>query len=84
MDRSTRADQGNEMTTEQMLYRASQAKQLEQRLQHQATHDSLTDWYKHFRTKGQIERTLESLGAVAIWCGYGGNGVEARCGRPPF
>lgn len=46
------------------------------------THDSLTDWYKHFRTKGQIVRTLESLGAEAIWCEYGGNGVEARCRRP--
>jgi 2-polyprenyl-3-methyl-5-hydroxy-6-metoxy-1,4-benzoquinol methylase len=46
------------------------------------THDSLTDWYKHFRTKGQIRRFLESLGAVGIWCEYGGNGVEARCRRP--
>jgi len=47
------------------------------------THDSLTDWYKHFRTKGQIRRVLESLGAIEIWCKYGGNGVEARCHRPP-
>lgn len=47
------------------------------------THDSLTDWYKHFRTKGQIRRFLESLGAVDIWCEYGGNGVEARCRRAP-
>ena len=47
------------------------------------THDSLTDWYKHFRTKGQIRRVLESLGAIEIWCKYGGNGVEARCRRPP-
>jgi len=46
------------------------------------THDSLTDWYKHFRTKGQIRRTLEKSGAVDIWCEYGGNGVEARCRRP--
>lgn len=46
------------------------------------THDSLTAWYKHFRTKGQIRRCLEGLGAVAIRCEYGGNGVEARCCRP--
>jgi SAM-dependent methyltransferase len=46
------------------------------------THDSLTDWYKHFRTKGQIRRTLEHLGGEAIWSEYGGNGVEARCRRP--
>jgi len=46
------------------------------------THDALTDWYKHFRTKGQITRTLQRLGATTIWCEYGGNGVEARCQRP--
>ena len=46
------------------------------------THDALTDWYKHFRTKGQIRRLLESLDAADIWCEYGGNGVEARCRRP--
>jgi SAM-dependent methyltransferase len=46
------------------------------------THDSLTDRYKHFRTKGQILRRLAGLGAEAIWGEYGGNGVEARCRRP--
>lgn len=46
------------------------------------THDSLTDWYKHRRSCGQIERALRSLGATAIACGPGGNGVEARCRRP--
>ncbi len=46
------------------------------------THDSLTDWYKHFRTRGQIRTTLERLGAREIWCEYGGNGVEARGRRP--
>jgi SAM-dependent methyltransferase len=46
------------------------------------THDSLTDKYKHFRTKGQIRRTLVRLGAQAIWCEHGGNGVEVRCRRP--
>jgi hypothetical protein len=46
------------------------------------THDSLTDWYKHFRTVGQIRRALEGLRAEEIWCARGGNGVEARCRRP--
>jgi 2-polyprenyl-3-methyl-5-hydroxy-6-metoxy-1,4-benzoquinol methylase len=46
------------------------------------THDSLTDWYKHFRTRGQVQRTLENLGLQEIWCHYGGNGVEARGRRP--
>jgi 2-polyprenyl-3-methyl-5-hydroxy-6-metoxy-1,4-benzoquinol methylase len=47
------------------------------------THDSLTDRYKHFRTRGQIRTVLETLGAADSWCEYGGNGVEARCRRPP-
>ena len=46
------------------------------------THDSLTDWYKHFRTVDQIRQTLEQLGGQEIHCQYGGNGVEARCRRP--
>jgi len=46
------------------------------------THDSLTDWHKHFRTKGQIRELLAGFGAVDITCEYGGNGVEARCRRP--
>jgi SAM-dependent methyltransferase len=46
------------------------------------THDSLTDWYKHFRTRGQIEKFLRKLGLKDIWCEYGGNGVEARGNRP--
>jgi len=46
------------------------------------THDSLTDRYKHHRTRGQIVRVLGGLGATDIWCEYGGNGVEARCRRP--
>jgi SAM-dependent methyltransferase len=48
------------------------------------THDSLTDWYKHYRTRGQIQRTLKQLGLEEIWCRYGGNGVEARGKRPLF
>jgi SAM-dependent methyltransferase len=46
------------------------------------THDCLTDRYNHFRTRGQIRRTLEELGLQKIWCEYGGNGVEARGKRP--
>ena len=46
------------------------------------THDSLTDWYKHYRSRDQIRRMLTGLGAEEIWCEYGGNGVEARCRRP--
>jgi SAM-dependent methyltransferase len=46
------------------------------------THDSLTDWYRHVRTWGQIQRSLERLGLQEIWCSYGGNGVEARGKRP--
>jgi len=43
------------------------------------TFDHLTDYYKHLRTRGQIERTLRGLGADDIHVTYGGNGVEARC-----
>jgi 2-polyprenyl-3-methyl-5-hydroxy-6-metoxy-1,4-benzoquinol methylase len=46
------------------------------------THGSLTVWYRHARTRGQIRRTLEQLGLQEIWCEYGGNGVEARGKRP--
>lgn len=46
------------------------------------THDSLTDWHKHFRTRNQIVSALQQLGLERIWCEYGGNGVEARGYRP--
>ncbi len=46
------------------------------------TFDHLTDYYKHLRTRGQIERVLRDLGAVDIVAKYAGNGVEAR-GRKP-
>ena len=42
------------------------------------THDSLTDWYKHRRSREEIRATLERLGLQDIWCENGGNGVEAR------
>lgn len=46
------------------------------------THDAMTDVYKHRRTRRQVTRLLESLGAteVAVW--HGGNGVEANCRKP--
>ena len=46
------------------------------------THDGLTDYYKHLRTRKQIAAVLKKCGAVDIECWYGGNGVEARCKRP--
>ncbi len=46
------------------------------------THDSLTDWYKHLRSRGAIRRSLEDLGMCKILCEYGGNGVVARGERP--
>jgi 2-polyprenyl-3-methyl-5-hydroxy-6-metoxy-1,4-benzoquinol methylase len=46
------------------------------------THDSLTDYFKHFRTKKKISKFLNKLGAKNIWAAYGGNGVEARCTKP--
>src|SRR5882757_2345947 len=47
------------------------------------THDSLTDYYKHLRSPGSIEATLRALGSCNIWVQRGGNGVEARCQKPP-
>lgn len=46
------------------------------------THDTLTDWYRHLRSRDQIRAVLESLAMEDIWCEYGGNGVEARCTAP--
>jgi SAM-dependent methyltransferase len=43
------------------------------------TYDSLTDFYKHLKTPGQIRRILSRLGGRDIWINLGGNGVEARC-----
>jgi len=42
------------------------------------SYDSLTDYYKHLRTPGQIVKQLKKLGAKDIWINIGGNGVEAR------
>lgn len=45
------------------------------------THDSLTDYFKHERSREQIHAFLERLGGTNIWCVDGGNGVEARAYR---
>src|SRR5579864_2720108 len=42
------------------------------------THDSLTCWYRRFRTQAQIERELRLRGLEQVVAWYGGNGVEAR------
>jgi len=46
------------------------------------THDTLTDYYKHFRSAEEIEAALCSAGMVAIEAAYAGNGVEARARKP--
>lgn len=46
------------------------------------THDSLTDWYQHSRTKRQVKRMLTDLGAGQIEVFHGSNGVVGRCRRP--
>ena len=43
------------------------------------THDSLTDWYKRYRTVKQIKKCLGKNGGINIYCAYAGNGVEACC-----
>lgn len=45
------------------------------------THDSLTDWYKHFRSTAQIRRAIERAGLKVVRCEYAGNGVEAVAQR---
>ena len=46
------------------------------------THDALTDYYKHLRTREEIEASLRSCGLVDLEVSYGGNGVEARARMP--
>jgi SAM-dependent methyltransferase len=59
--------------------------QLSDQMQHEwalvDTHDSLTCWYRRFRTRAQVERALQSLRLEKVVCWYGGNGVEARAQR---
>lgn len=46
------------------------------------THDSTTDYYKHYRTLNQIYKYLDALGALEISVKLGGNGIEAFCKKP--
>jgi SAM-dependent methyltransferase len=42
------------------------------------THDRLTTYYRHFRSREQIQSCLERSGFVNICSSKGGNGIEAR------
>jgi SAM-dependent methyltransferase len=46
------------------------------------TFDSLTDFFKHLRTKEQIEGILRGCRAEEIASWEAGNGIEARCRKP--
>jgi 2-polyprenyl-3-methyl-5-hydroxy-6-metoxy-1,4-benzoquinol methylase len=46
------------------------------------THDGLTDRYKHFRSREDVERALLASGLVDVQVRYAGNGVEAVARRP--
>lgn len=46
------------------------------------THDALTDYYKHLRTREEIEACLRSCGLTDLEVSYGGNGIEARARKP--
>lgn len=46
------------------------------------THDTLTDHYKHHRSRRQISDVLHHLGGEAILIAKAGNGIEARMRRP--
>lgn len=46
------------------------------------THDALTDYYKHLRSREEIEAILRACGLVDLEVSYGGNGVEARARMP--
>ena len=45
------------------------------------THDSLTDVYKHRRTRRGIHKALVRAGAEEVECWRGGNGIEARASK---
>lgn len=46
------------------------------------THDSLTDWHKHYLTRRGLERILRRQGIVDLDVRVAGNGLEARGRRP--
>ena len=43
------------------------------------THDSLTDFYKHYRSKDQIESIIRSLGCKSFELNISNHGIEAFC-----
>jgi SAM-dependent methyltransferase len=45
------------------------------------THDALTDFYRHLRSKEEIEDHLHRCGMTDVKAVYAGNGVEARAMR---
>ena len=46
------------------------------------THDTLTDVYKHLRSREQIETHLSRCGMETIETALAGNGIEARARKP--
>jgi hypothetical protein len=48
------------------------------------THDALTDYYKHFMTRGQIVNIMNKLGMKNIICEYGSTGIKARGMRSDY
>jgi SAM-dependent methyltransferase len=46
------------------------------------THDTLTDYYKRFRSVEEITASLEQCGMIDLEVWEGGNGVEARARAP--
>jgi len=46
------------------------------------THDTLTDFYKHFRSAKEISHHLEACGMTGIAAVYAGNGVEVSARKP--
>jgi SAM-dependent methyltransferase len=46
------------------------------------THDTLTDYYKHFRSADEIRDILLTCGMIDVSTIYAGNGVEARARKP--
>jgi len=42
------------------------------------THDNLTDYYKHFTSKKELEGLLKDLGLYNVGCWVGGIGIEGR------
>jgi hypothetical protein len=46
------------------------------------THDTLTDYYKHFRSADEIASYLKACGMTDVKFELAGNGVEAKASKP--